>query len=182
MVSSSSKLNSGEIYMAAKQRTIRLASAGLTFAILITVANAQPYGGGGPGMMGPGLMMGPGIVGPGTFGRMCGPGATGFAEWRTARLEQLLKLTDAQRPKFDEFKAASAKAADAMRSACPTELPSTMTGRMELMEKRTEAMLQAIKTVRPALDAFYATLTDEQKERIDSNSGGSRFWRWRDRW
>ena len=133
-------------------------------------------------MIGPGMMMGPGIVGPGAFGRMCGPGATGFTEWRTDRLEQALKLTDAQRPKFGEFKAASAKAAEAMRDACPTELPGTMTGRMEVMEKRTEAMLQAIKVVRPALDAFYATLTDQQKAQMNSSSGGRRFWRWRDRW
>jgi hypothetical protein len=173
-------------------RKFRVAAtfAGLILGAAISIADAQPYGrgdgprgpGGGPGMMGPGMMMGPGIAGPGTFDRMCGPSAAGFAEWRTDRLDQILKLTDAQRPKFDEFKAASAKAADAMRSACPTAFPGTMTARMELMEKRAEAMLQAIKTVRPALDAFYATLTDEQKERINSNSGGRRFWRWRDRW
>jgi len=34
---------------------------------------------------------------------------------------------------------------------------------MEATEKRLEAMLQGVKTVRPALDAFYATLSDEQK-------------------
>jgi hypothetical protein len=160
--------------------------AGLILGAAISIADAQPYGRGdgprGPGMMGSGMMMGPGIAGPGAFGRMCGPGGTGFAEWRTDRLEQSLKLTDAQRPKFDEFKAASAKASEAMRAACPTELPATITGRMDLMEKRTEAMLLAIKTVRPALDAFYATLTDEQKQAINTNQGGRRFWRWRDRW
>ena len=36
------------------------------------------------------------------------------------------------------------------------------------MEKRAEAMLAAIKIVRPALEAFYATLTDQQKARLDS--------------
>jgi hypothetical protein len=128
------------------------------------------------------MMMGPGIGGPGMFGRMCGPGASGFMEWRIDRLEQVLKLTDAQRPKFDEFKAASGKAAETIRGACPTEPPNTMPGRMEVMEKRTEAMLQAIKTVRPALDAFYATLTADQKERIESRRGERRYWRWRDRW
>lgn len=142
-------------------------------AAVISVANAQP---------GPGMMMGPGVGGSGMFGRMCGPGAAGFAEWRTDRLESHLKLTDAQRPKFDEFKAASNKAAEAMRAACPADWPKTVTGRMEVMEKRAEAMLQAIKMVRPTLEAFYATLTDEQKAEIDSSRGGRRFWRWRDRW
>ena len=131
---------------------------------------------------GPGMMMGPGMMGPHGFSRMCGPAAAGFAEWRVARLERTVKPTDAQRPRFEDLKAASNKAAEIMRSACPSEFPPTVTGRMEVMEKRADAMLQAVKTVRPALDAFYATLSDEQKARVDSNTGRGRFWRWRDRW
>jgi len=45
-----------------------------------------------------------------------------------------------------------------------------------------EAMLQAVKTVRPAFDAFYASLDNDQKARLDSI--GPRRWgwqRWRDR-
>jgi hypothetical protein len=112
---------------------------------------------------------------------MCGPGAAGFAEWRIDRLEQALKPTDAQRSKLEELKAASTKAAEIMRGACPSEIPLTMTGRMAAMEKRLEAMLQAVKTMRPALDAFYATLTDEQKAVFDAPGRRHRFWRWRER-
>jgi hypothetical protein len=50
------------------------------------------------------------------------------------------------------------------------------------MEKRMDTMLQAIRTMRPALEAFYATLSDEQKASLDSNYGRGRFGRWRDRW
>ena len=32
-----------------------------------------------------------------------------------------------------------------------------------------DTMLQAIRTMRPALEAFYATLSDEQKARLNSN-------------
>jgi len=35
---------------------------------------------------------------------------------------------------------------------------------MDAMEKRIGALLEAIKRVRPALEAFYATLDGEQKE------------------
>jgi len=56
-----------------------------------------------------------------------------------------------------------------------------VTGRMDAMEKRMDTMLQAIKTMRPALDAFYAVLSDEQKARFNSNAGRGRFWRWHDR-
>ncbi|MBM3530335.1 MAG: hypothetical protein FJX62_19810 [Alphaproteobacteria bacterium] len=169
--------------MSAKRLTALLATAAL--AATIAAAGAQPGPGGGPrgpGMgMGPGMMMGPGM-GRGMSSRMCSPGAAGFAEWRTERLERVLRLTDAQKPKFDEFKAASAKAAEAMRAACTTDIPVSMTARMAAMEKRMEATLAAVKTVRPALDAFYATLTDEQKARIESDRGPRRYWRWRDRW
>jgi hypothetical protein len=49
------------------------------------------------------------------------------------------------------------------------------------MEKRLEAMLAAVKTVRPAFDAFYASLTSEQKTALDRV--GPRHWRWQDwRW
>jgi hypothetical protein len=41
-------------------------------------------------------------------------------------------------------------------------------------------MQQAIKIVRPAFDAFYATLDDEQKARI--NTGGPRRWGWHGWW
>jgi hypothetical protein len=127
-------------------------------------------------------MMGPAMMDRQLFGRMCGPRTAGFAEWRLDRLERVIKPTDAQRAKFDEFKAASNKAAEAMRAACPTDVPTTMVGRMEAMEKRLDAMLQAVKTVRPALETFYATLSDEQKADLNGSSGPGRFWRWRDRW
>lgn len=105
------------------------------------------------------------------LGRMCSPRTAGFAEWRIDRLERTIKPTDAQRAKFDEFKAASTKAAETMRPAWPTEVPTTMVGRMEAMEKRLDAMSQAIKTARPALEAFYATLSDEQKAQFNSDRG-----------
>jgi hypothetical protein len=57
-----------------------------------------------------------------------------------------------------------------------------MPARMDLMQKRAETMLAAITTMRPAFDAFYAALTDEQKARLESNRNGDRFWRFRDRW
>jgi hypothetical protein len=132
----------------------------------------------GPGMMGPGLMMGPGMMGRGMMGRMCGPGAAGFSEWRISRIEQIVKPTAEQKTKLDDLKTASDKAAELMRGACPTDLPGNMPGRMEAMEKRADAMLQAIKTMRPALDAFYASLTDEQKTRLDGYAGRGRFRRW----
>lgn len=57
-------------------------------------------------------------------------------------------------------------AAEAISAACPKELSQSPVARLAAMERRLEAMLQAVKTVRPAFDSFYASLTDEQKARL----------------
>jgi hypothetical protein len=160
-----------------------LAVCALAIFSLTPVVQAQPTDRGRGDRDGRGYMMGPGMMDRGHFGRMCSPRSAGLAEWRLDRLERRVKPTEAQRAKFDEFKAASKKAAETMHAACPTDVPATMVGRMEAMEKRLDAMSQAIKTVRPALEAFYATLSDEQKAQLNSDRGRhGRFWRWRDRW
>jgi len=161
------------------RRITTIASVGIALGVLVGSAHAQPIGAGPDGRWG---LMGPGMMDQRTFGRMCSPYAAGFAEWQVNRLEQIIKPTEAQRPKFDEFKTASAKATETIRNACPAAYPANMLERMEVMEKRTEAMLQAIKTVRPALEAFYATLTDQQKAQLNSNTGPRRFWQWRESW
>ncbi len=156
-----------------------LAVAGM---ILTAPVMAQPgpgYPDRGPGW-GPGMMMGPGMMGwrgAGGMTGLCDPRAAGMAEWRMERIERLVKPTDAQRAALNELRTASTKAAETISAACPREFPASASARMEMMEKRLETMLAAMKTVRPAFDAFYATLNDEQKARI--NSGGPRHWGWR---
>jgi hypothetical protein len=112
---------------------------------------------------GPGMMMGPGMMGwggRGGFAGMCDPHAAGLAEWRAERIERLVNPNEAQRAALNELGNASAKAAETIVAACPREFPASASARMELMEKRVETMLVAIKIVRPAFDAFYATLSD----------------------
>jgi hypothetical protein len=142
---------------------------------------AAPGPGGGPGYgWGPGMMMGPGMMGwggPGGMGMLCNPRAAGLAEWRMERIERLVQPTEAQRAALNDLRAASTKAAEQISAACPREFPASATARMELMEKRLEVMLAAVKTVRPAFDAFYATLSQEQKARLDQ--AGPRRWGWR---
>jgi hypothetical protein len=141
---------------------------------------AGPGPGYGPGRgygWGPGSMMGPGMMGWRGMAGMCDPRAAGLAEWRAQRIASLVKPTDAQKKALDDLRAASAKAAETIAAACPRDFPTNASQRMELMEKRLEAMLTAIKTVRPAFDAFYNSLTDEQKARV--NAAGPRRWGWR---
>ncbi len=124
----------------------------------------------------PDMMMGPGMMRQGGLGFMCNPRAAGMAEWRLERMETTVRPTEPQRAALNTLKTASTKAAETIAAACSTNVPATSAERMALMEKRLEAMLQAVKTVRPAFDAFYNLLDNEQKARLDA--GGPRRWSW----
>jgi hypothetical protein len=47
-------------------------------------------------------------------------------------------------------------------------MPSTPTGRLAAVEARLNAMLEGVKTERPAMDKFYSSLSDEQKARFNA--------------
>ena len=129
-----------------------------------------------PGPTGFGLM-GPGMMGWPVMGRMlCDPRAAGMAEWQIAAIERAIQPTDAQRPLLDALKTASSQATETVAKACPRELPQSPTGRLEVMEERLTAMLDAVKTVRPPFEAFYASLSDEQKARLAR--AAPRRWGW----
>jgi hypothetical protein len=127
-------------------------------------------------MMWPGMMRGHGMWGPGGSGRFCSPSMAGFAEWRIDQIERLVKPNETQRKALEELRTASAKGAEMIAAACPRQVPATTPERLAVMEQRMEAMLQAIKTTRPAFEAFYATLSEEQRQRLDAS--GPRHWGW----
>jgi hypothetical protein len=99
---------------------------------------------------------------------LCSGQTAGLTDWPIERIAQTVEPNDAQRAALDELKDATAKALDILKAACPTALPSTPTGRIEAMRKRLEPMLQAVRTVRPALEKFYESLNDEQKARFSA--------------
>jgi hypothetical protein len=100
------------------------------------------------------------------MGRPCGPQGGRFAERRLERIERATRPTAEQKPAFDALKDASNKAADIIKAACPTETSVTPPGRLAAAEKRLTAMLEAVRTVRPAMEAYYNSLSDEQKARL----------------
>ena len=67
----------------------------------------------------------------------------------------------------------SAAAADALKAACQTEEVLTPPARLAAAAKRLEAMLQAVKQVRAALEDFYATLNDEQRALVRGDRAGT---------
>ncbi|MGE0751795.1 MAG: Spy/CpxP family protein refolding chaperone [Variibacter sp.] len=82
------------------------------------------------------------------------------------RMERLTRPTGEQQQAFEKLRDAAGKAIEISRGACPTERALTPSGRLAAAEKRLETLLEAIRTVRPALDDFYRTLSEEQKARF----------------
>src|SRR5215813_9732096 len=104
----------------------------------------------------------------GGVAQICSAEGTGLTDWPIEQITQVVEPNDRQRGLLDELKNATARAVDEMRSACPSDLPDTPTGRIAAMRSRLEAMLKAVTLVRPALDRFYNSLSDEQKARFNS--------------
>jgi predicted DNA-binding transcriptional regulator AlpA len=99
---------------------------------------------------------------------VCSDDVAQLTDWPIQRITELVQPTDAQRDALDKFRAASQKAVDILKGGCPNDLPSTPTGRVAAMEHRLQVMLAAVQTVRPALERFYQSLSDEQKARFNA--------------
>jgi hypothetical protein len=116
--------------------------------------------------------------------RMCDRQGGRFGERMLDRIERATRPTAEQKPAFDQLKEAATKAAAIVKAACPAEPSFTPTGRLAAAEKRLTAMLEAVRTVRPAMDAFYSALSDEQKARLSMSRRamgpmGERHGEWR---
>jgi hypothetical protein len=88
--------------------------------------------------------------------------------WPADRIDQVVHPNGEQRTKLDALNAAASQAADTIKAACPSELPATPPDRLAAEGKRLAAMLDAVQTIRPKLDDFYASLSNEQKARFNS--------------
>jgi len=102
--------------------------------------------------------------------QMCGDDTREVAGWPIDRIQQLVSPHDQQRTALDNLADASMKAAQIIKTACPTSVAFTPTGRLAAMQQRIEAMEQAVGEVRGPLDRFYGTLTDEQKAKLNSTN------------
>lgn len=120
---------------------------------------------GGPGHMG---MMAPGWQG------MMGPAMMGdygpMMEGRLAYMKAELGITDAQKAVWDGYASAVKSRARTMQ-AMHTSMVQAMKGSaIERLDARINAMtsmVESLKAERPAIDALYKTLSDDQKKKAD---------------
>ena len=83
------------------------------------------------------------------------------------RINAVLRPTGAQKNALDHLSAATEKSVRVLQKACPHEVPLTPVGRLQAMDKRLSAMLEAANLVQPPLNDFYASLGSEQKARFN---------------
>jgi LTXXQ motif family protein len=98
----------------------------------------------------------------------CGEPKSSLTQLPIERIETVIRPAGTQKAVLDRLREATEKAVQGLQAACPDSTPLTPVGRLEAMEKRLEAMMQAASLVQPALDEFYATLSSEQKARFNT--------------
>ena len=98
----------------------------------------------------------------------CSQQGGSFIDPPVQRIEQVVQPTAQQQSAFNDLKKAAQKASDQLQSSCPTAVPKSPVARVETVETRLTAMSDAIKSVRPDLQNFYASLSDEQKAKFNT--------------
>jgi hypothetical protein len=104
---------------------------------------------------------------PANLSALCGQQSGSFVKLPAQRIEQVVQPTSQQQSAFDDLKKAAQNASDQLQSSCPTAVPQSPVARLETTQTRLSAMADAIKSVRPSLETFYASLNDEQKARFN---------------
>jgi hypothetical protein len=108
--------------------------------------------------------------------RLCADPGAGITAWPFDRIERAVRPSEDQKQLLGDVKDAAARAADVFKSSCGSVAPMTPPGRLQLMKDRLQAALDAVRIVRPPLEKFYASLSDEQKARFNAigpKSGGT---------
>ena len=104
----------------------------------------------------------------GNMAAACSQQAGSFIDLPVQRIEQVVQPTAQQQSAFADLKKAAQNASNQLQSSCPTAVPLSSVARVDTVETRLTAMADAIKSVRPDLNNFYTSLSDEQKARFNT--------------
>ena len=88
--------------------------------------------------------------------------------WPAADIEAKLHLNDTQREALGALSRMNALARNTLNFDCQPDDNLSPPDRLATADTRLDAMLEAIKWLQPALDDFFATLSDEQKAQFDA--------------
>jgi hypothetical protein len=89
-------------------------------------------------------------------------------KWPVEEIDARLHPTDIQRAALEVLQDTSANAADMLKTSCQADDAVTPPARLAAVGKRLDTMLEAVNSVRLALEDFYANLSDEQKAQFEA--------------
>jgi hypothetical protein len=126
------------------------------------------------GMMGPG-MMGNMPMGMGSMGQGMGPGMMmgqgPMMEGRLAYLKAELGITDTQAAAWDGYVSAVKARGDTMKSMHATMMQAMQSGtaiaRLDAHAAAMQSMMDSMNALKPATEALYKVLNDDQKKKAD---------------
>jgi hypothetical protein len=98
---------------------------------------------------------------------LCSEHSSDVTKLPVQRIEQVLQPSGQQKDAFEALKKASQDAADTLQGSCPSEMPQTPYARLDAVKTRLTAMVEAMNTIRPKLQDFYASLNDDQKAKFN---------------
>jgi hypothetical protein len=105
----------------------------------------------------------------GNLAALCGQESGDVTNIPVQRIQQVVQPNGKeQQDAFDALKQASRDAAEQLKASCPAQVPQTPVARLGAVKARLQAMVDAINIIRPKLQAFYASLSDEQKARFNT--------------
>jgi hypothetical protein len=98
--------------------------------------------------------------------RGCAAQAAEFANWPLDDIARTVSADENQRNALETLRGKAKEAGERLSAECPRDVPAAPAARLEAAEQGIAATLSAFDTVEPALTAFYAALSDEQKARL----------------
>lgn len=98
----------------------------------------------------------------------CGAAQSAVLQWPADEIEARLHPSDTQLAALKVLQDANARAVEILTAECQPDDAITSPARLDAVEVRLADMQQAVHLVSTALEAFYATLSDEQKAQFEA--------------
>jgi LTXXQ motif family protein len=102
-----------------------------------------------------------------SMAQSCSDEAAEVTGWPIDQIQAAVQPTQQQTALLDDLGNALVKASDEVKANCPTTIAFTPTGRLDQMQQRLQALVEAVNIVSSPLDKFYDSLSDEQKARFN---------------
>lgn len=143
---------------------------GALLALGVGVAVAQG------GMRGYGMMGGHGMMGGGRgLERFCAVDLGWVTQRMADGVTMRLNLTDAQKPALADLRATALRVGGEAKKLCANRPDlTTVPGRLAAAQQGLALANGALGELKPKIEAFYATLNDEQKKTFDQMGPGRR--------